>query len=39
MFHGKYWRARSKTTVNPGQKVKIAAREGLTLIVEPIKED
>lgn len=39
MFHGEYWRARSKTTVNPGQKVKIIAREGLTLIVEPIKED
>lgn len=36
-FHGEYWRARSKTTVSPGQKVKIIAKIGLTLIVEPIK--
>ncbi len=38
-FHGEHWKARSKTTVTPGQKVKIVAKEGLTLTVEPIKED
>jgi len=38
-FHGKHWKARSKTTVTPGQKVKIIAKEDLTLIVEPIKKD
>jgi len=38
-FHGEYWKARSNTTVTPGQKVKIIAKEGLTLIVEPVKEN
>lgn len=36
-FHGEYWRARSRTAVKPGQKVRIVAREGLTLIVEPVE--
>ena len=38
-FHGEYWKARSDYTVPPGQKVKIVARDGLTLIVEPINEN
>lgn len=38
-FHGEHWKARSQTTVTPGQKVKIIAKEGLTLIVEPVKEN
>jgi len=38
-FHGEHWKARSDSTVASGQKVKIVAREGLTLIVEPIKEN
>jgi len=37
-FHGEHWKAISKTTIVPGQKVKIVAKEGLTLIVEPINE-
>src|SRR3990170_5388499 len=37
-FHGEYWRARSQTTISPGRKVKIVAKEGLTLIVEPVRE-
>ncbi len=38
-FHGEHWKARSDTAVAPGQKVKIISREGLTLIVEQIKEN
>lgn len=38
-FHGEYWKARSDTIIKPNQKVKILAKEGLTLIVEPIEED
>jgi len=37
-FHGELWKARSHTTINPGQKVRIVAKEGLTLIVEPLEE-
>jgi len=36
LFHGERWKAISRTTIMPGQK--IIAREGLTLIVEPINE-
>ena len=38
-FHGEYWKARSDTIIKPNQKVKILAKEGLTLIVEPIEGD
>lgn len=38
-FHGEYWKARSDTIIKPNQKVKILAKEGLTLVVEPIEED
>ncbi len=38
-FHGEYWKACSDTIIKPNQKVKILAKEGLTLIVEPIEED
>ena len=38
-FHGEYWKARAPTNVNPGQKVRILAKEGLTLVVEPVSED
>ncbi|KPV64870.1 MAG: hypothetical protein AOA65_0716 [Candidatus Bathyarchaeota archaeon BA1] len=37
-FHGEYWRARSDTTIKPGQRVKILAKEGPILIVEPTEE-
>ncbi len=37
-FHGELWKARSQTVINPGQEVRIVAKEGLTLIVEPVKE-
>lgn len=36
-FRGEYWRARSSKVVPPGQKVRITAMEGLTLIVEPVE--
>lgn len=38
-FHGEYWKARSDTIIKPNQKVKVLAKEGLTLIVEPIEEN
>jgi len=38
-FHGEYWKARSDTIIKPNQKVKILAKEGLTLIVELLKEE
>ena len=38
-FHGEYWKARSDTNIKPNHKVKVLAKEGLTLIVEPIEED
>ena len=37
-FHGEYWRARSDTLIKPGEKVKVIGKEGLVLIVEPLKE-
>ncbi len=37
-FHGEHWKATSKSAIIPGQKVKIISREGLTLIVEPVKD-
>ncbi len=36
-FRGEYWRARSNTTIRSGEKVKIVAKDGSVLIVEPIK--
>ncbi len=38
-FHGEYWKARSDTIIKPNQKVKVLAKEGLTLTVEPMEED
>lgn len=38
-FRGEYWKARSSTSVNPGQKVKIIAKDGPVLVVEPAKEE
>lgn len=38
-FHGEYWKARSDTVIKPNHKVKILAKEGPTLIVEPVKEE
>lgn len=38
-FHGEYWKARSETLIKPSQKVKIIAKDGLMLIVEPLKEE
>ena len=35
--HSEYWQAKSKTTIQPGQKIRVTGIEGLTLIVEPIK--
>ncbi len=37
-FHGELWKARSQKIVNPGQEVRIVAKEGLTLIVEPLEK-
>ena len=37
--HGETWRAYSNTPLKRGQKIKVAARKDLTLIVEPIKEE
>ncbi len=36
-FHGEYWKARSHTDIKPGQKVRIVAKEGLILTVEPVE--
>ncbi len=38
-FHGEYWKARSDTIIEPNHKVKVLAKEGLTLMVESIRED
>ena len=38
-FHGEYWKARSDTIIKPNHKVKVLAKEGLTLTVESIRED
>lgn len=37
--HGESWQARSATPLHRGQKVRIAGREGLTLIVEPLNKE
>jgi membrane-bound serine protease (ClpP class) len=34
-FHGEYWKARSDSIITSGQKARIIAKEGLTLVVEP----
>ncbi len=39
LFHGEHWKARSRTLIKAGQKIRIVAKEGLTLIVEPVIED
>jgi membrane-bound serine protease (ClpP class) len=33
--HGETWAARADRTLNPNDKVRVVAREGLTLVVEP----
>ncbi len=33
--HGEVWRARSANTLSPGAQVRVRARDGLTLVVEP----
>ncbi len=38
LFHGEHWKANSKDSISSGKKVRIISRQGLTLIVEPIKE-
>lgn len=35
-IHGEVWSARAATELSPGTSVKVADREGLTLIVEPL---
>jgi membrane-bound serine protease (ClpP class) len=34
--HGEVWQARSDVPVSAGQDVRVTARDGLTLLVEPI---
>ena len=34
--HSEDWEARSKAPIQPGQKIHVTGREGLTLIVEPV---
>ncbi|UCE96122.1 MAG: nodulation protein NfeD [Candidatus Bathyarchaeota archaeon] len=38
-FHGEYWKARSDMIIKPNHKVKVLAKEGLTLTVKPIEEE
>ncbi len=38
LFQGEHWKAESKSSIASGEKVRIISREGLTLVVEPIKE-
>ncbi len=38
LFHGEHWKANSKDSISSGKKVRIISRQGLALIVEPIKE-
>jgi len=38
-FRGEYWKARSDTIIKSNRRVKILAKEGPTLIVEPVKEE
>lgn len=37
-LHGEIWRARSETPVARGETVRVAAVDGLTLEVEPVKQ-
>ena len=37
-IHGEHWRAASSTPLQPGQKVRVTASDGLTLQVEPVDE-
>ena len=34
-FHGELWRARSEVPIKPGERVRVKAKEGLILTVEP----
>lgn len=34
-FHGELWRARSEVPIKPGERVRVIAKEGLILTVEP----
>jgi membrane-bound serine protease (ClpP class) len=36
VVHGQYWPARAARPVAAGQGIKVLAREGLTLLVEPM---
>jgi len=36
VIHGEYWNARGPAELEPGQQVRVAAAEGLTLTVEPL---
>jgi len=38
LFHGERWKARSDKIIEPGQKVRILKKEGLTLIIKPVIE-
>jgi membrane-bound serine protease (ClpP class) len=38
LVHGELWLAESATPVSPGESVRVRAVEGLTLLVEPIRE-
>ena len=38
-FHGEYWKARSPTVIKANQRVRIIEKDGLTLIIEPVKEE
>jgi membrane-bound serine protease (ClpP class) len=38
LCHGETWRATSETTLEVGQKVRVAERRGLILLVKPIEE-
>jgi membrane-bound serine protease (ClpP class) len=37
-FHGEYWKARSDKIIKPNHRVKILAKEGPILVVEPLEE-
>jgi membrane protein implicated in regulation of membrane protease activity len=35
-IHGEVWAAQAATPLHPGDRVRVANRDGLTLIVEPV---
>ena len=37
--HSEDWQVRSQTPIRPGQKVRVTAVDGLTLVVEPLQAD